>query len=406
MSGFHHYPSGYPSNHFFFYQPDLEKVLRDGLERYQSVTTIYDTNVTDVQQNEEGVTISSEGEEIAKASYLIACDGANSFTRNWLGIGLNDLGFEKKVLKVDALDTSGKNPTIDTVQKICGRKMPWVRMQGVGKHRRWELNFDKGLTKNEIENIDVTKNLLEELSIDTSHLEILHSVQYHFRSVLAKQWHQQNVFIAGDAAHTTPPYVGQGMGAGFRDIINLSWKIDGVLKNRLSKNIFRTYQRERYPHAKKDILKAIGIGWLFTTRLWYLLKVISKIPVLKSALLNIKLAKHKIGPGFFGSGKAARKLFPQIKMAEDQYSDRLFENQWVLVSMNNEQAEQLPTVAKQFHLKSIHFKETLENYPILKAWCRRQNAQYFIVRPDLYVFSSGNDPLKLGREYQQLVKKL
>ncbi|MEM8897427.1 MAG: FAD-dependent monooxygenase [Bacteroidota bacterium] len=406
VGGILDYPSGYASNHFFFYQPELEDILREGCKRYETVSTLYDVEISGLGQNEEGVEVFSKGQKIAQGRYMIACDGAGSFTRKWLGIGLDDLGFKKKVLKVDAIDTSGENPTIETVQKICSQKMPWVRMQGVGQHRRWELNFDKGLGKNEIEDAATAKQLLEELGVNTTRLDIQHIVQYQFRSVLAHIWHSGNIFIAGDAAHTTPPYIGQGMGAGFRDIINLSWKIDAVLREKFPKSIFNSYQTERYPHAKQDIQKAIIVGWLFTTRLWYLLKILSKVPILNKKIRHLKVSRGKIGRGFFGGGRAARKLFPQIRLSDTQYSDTLLGQQWTLVSICQEPSRRLSEFSEQYQLKYVQLDDRLPNFHILETWAKCQHAQYFIVRPDLYVFSSGNDPLTLCKDYQFLVNKL
>ncbi|MEM6347542.1 MAG: FAD-dependent monooxygenase [Bacteroidota bacterium] len=406
ISGFLDYPSGFVSNHFFFYQPELEHILRQGCERWETVFTQYDTEIHDLRQNEHGVQVISAGKTIAKGKYLVACDGARSFTRHWLGVGMKDLGFKKKVLKVDALDRSENNPCRHTVQKFCSHETPWVQMHGVGKHIRWELNYDKGLGKNEIEKLETTQRLLNERGIDTSQLSILHSVQYRFRSVLAKTWHRGNIFIAGDAAHATPPYIGQGMGAGFRDIINLGWKIDAVLRGKLPESLFTSYQTERYPHAKLDIQKAILVGRLFTTRLWYLLKFLSHIPILHKRLQKLKVSRGKIGKGFFGSGRAARKLFPQIRLKEKLYSDMLFENQWALVFIGKEPPQGLSTLCVQKQLKYIHFGESLQDYHHLKLWARRQHAQYFIVRPDLYVFSSGNDFQRLLQEYQSVKTKL
>ena len=409
-SGLLDYPSGYDSNHFFFYQPALEKILREGCERYESITTLYGTEIQALKEHSDGVSVISQGKTIAKASYLIASDGAGSFTRKWLNIQIEDLGFKKKVLKVDAFDTSEENPSIDKVQKFCSTQTPWVRMQGVGKHRRWELNFDKGLSRAQMEDTETAHQLLKGLGIDTAKLEIKHMVQYQFRSVLAKTWHQGNIFLAGDAAHTTPPYIGQGMGAGFRDIINLSWKIDAVLQGRSPRSLFDTYQAERYPHTKQDIQKAIAVGWLFTTRIWYILWLLARIPILKQKLQQIKVSRGKIGRGFFGGGRAARKLFPQIRLSEDLFSDMLLGNQWALVYIGTgneqEQEQELGKLAEGYQLKFISLDDTLAQYTILSKWAKRQKAQYLIIRPDLYVFSSGKDPVKLCREYQFLRGKL
>ena len=57
--------------------------------------------------------------------------------------------------------------------------------------------------------------------------------EYTFRAQLADRWRDRRVFLLGDAAHLTPPFIGQGLCAGVRDAMNLTWKIAGVLSGDL-----------------------------------------------------------------------------------------------------------------------------------------------------------------------------
>jgi 3-(3-hydroxy-phenyl)propionate hydroxylase len=72
------------------------------------------------------------------------------------------------------------------------------------------------------------------------------------------------VFLLGDAAHLTPPFIGQGMGAGMRDALNLAWKLAGVLGGTLPSSVLDTYQSERKPHATTMIRLAKLIGTAMT----------------------------------------------------------------------------------------------------------------------------------------------
>jgi len=66
------------------------------------------------------------------------------------------------------------------------------------------------------------------------------------------------VFLAGDAAHMTPQFIGQGMNAGVRDAFNLAWKLDAVLAGSASDALLDTYQSERLPHVRSMIRTAVG----------------------------------------------------------------------------------------------------------------------------------------------------
>ena len=83
---------------------------------------------------------------------------------------------------------------------------------------------------------------------------------YTFHACIAERWNEDNIFIAGDAAHQMPPFMGAGMGTGIRDVSNLAWKVDLFFNNKCSKDIFKTYQNERYLHAKWTVAQTKSIG--------------------------------------------------------------------------------------------------------------------------------------------------
>ena len=81
--------------------------------------------------------------------------------------------------------------------------------------------------------------------------------EYTFRAQIADRWRRGNVFLLGDAAHLTPPFIGQGMGAGLRDAMNLAWKLAGVLDGDLPPSVLDSYEQERKPHARQMIRLAL-----------------------------------------------------------------------------------------------------------------------------------------------------
>lgn len=385
------FAGGYEASNFLFIQPELEEILKKGVERYDNVDLLYETEVTDFQQKDSTIEVFFKDGKIADTSFMIACDGANSLVRNKLGIGQNNLKFQKSALKIDAYELGQNTEVFHTVQKISSTSKPYVRMQGVGNHRRWELNYNCGLTKEEIEKPENIKKLLEEVGVNVSNLKIVHAVYYHFKSLLAKEWQRGNVFLAGDAAHVTAPYVGQGMCSGFRDVMNLSWKLDAVLQNKMPSSILKTYQSERYPHTKMQIYKAIIIGCLFTTKWTYLLKTLSYIPFLNKFLLKITLPVDSCGKGIWGKGKASRYLFPQIRTKQNELSDNFYNNDWALVSVGKTLDVETIKLCNENKLKSIVLDDKTNNLSDLQKWAAKHKANYFIIRPDLYVYASGKN---------------
>ncbi|MFZ4427288.1 MAG: FAD-dependent monooxygenase [Saprospiraceae bacterium] len=395
--------SGYVANDFMFFQPELEEILKTGAARFRNVTLAYQTEVTELVQDDQCVTISANGGFRARATFLVACDGAKSMVRNALGIRQIHFGFEKGALKVDGLET-GEDSLVqsEAVQKICSHQKPWVRMKGRGAHRRWELNYAMTMPREEYEQPETVKKLLGEIGVDTRKLEILHAVWYRFRGVMSREWRKGRVFLAGDAAHATPPYIGQGMCAGFRDVLNLAWKLDAVRYGARCERLLDTYTSERLPQVRIHILVAIAIGHLFTSRLWYLLRGLAAVPGIKNLLLNIRLPLDPQGrKGVWGSGNAKRQLFPQFKLRSGGLSDLLLEKDWALVAVGTAFSPEDSQKAANIGLRTVAFDRDEQDIGALLAWAEKRKACFFIVRPDLYVFSSGRDAGKLIQAFEK-----
>jgi len=83
---------------------------------------------------------------------------------------------------------------------------------------------------------------------------------YRFQAHWAQRWRAGRVLIAGDAAHLMPPFAGQGMCAGLRDVYNLVWKLDLVLRGVATDHLLDSYGTERTPHVRHFIDVSIGLG--------------------------------------------------------------------------------------------------------------------------------------------------
>ena len=99
---------------------------------------------------------------------------------------------------------------------------------------------------------------------DLAGLEIIRTASYTFRARLASRFQAGRVFLLGDAAHLTPPFIGQGLAAGLRDADNLAWKLAYVLTGRAGEDLLASYDAERRPHARALVKKAVRVGWTMT----------------------------------------------------------------------------------------------------------------------------------------------
>ena len=91
-------------------------------------------------------------------------------------------------------------------------------------------------------------------------IPIVRRVVYAFHARIACEWRRGRVLLAGDAAHLSPPFAGQGMNSGIRDALNLGWKLAAVSRDELGPALLDSYEAERKPHAWELIEMAMAIG--------------------------------------------------------------------------------------------------------------------------------------------------
>jgi len=241
---------GFPEANMFD-QPDLERLLR------KKVTVADGVEVTDITQHRDHVRVNGE-----RADYVLGCDGANSFVRKAIGARMQDLGFAQRWLVVD-IDTDADLGQWDGVHQVCDTRRAATYMR-VGKSRyRWEFRLRDGETADDYRDLDRLRPLIAAWT-SVKELSLRRVAEYTFRAQIADKWRDNRVFLLGDAAHLTPPFIGQGLGAGLRDAMNLSWKLAAVLAGTLPEHVLGSYETERKPHARAMIRMAKLVGTAMT----------------------------------------------------------------------------------------------------------------------------------------------
>jgi len=253
---------GHPQANLFD-QPDLEALLREELARCPLVElrTGVDVLAVDVPPGRPP-RLHLRGGGVLDAAAVLGCDGAGSVVRQAVGGRWQDLGFEEPWLVIDARCPTPLQ-TWDGVQQVCDphRAATYLR---VGKDRyRWEFALRPGESADALAAPEVLRGLLLPWT-GGAEVEVLRSAVYVFRARLAGRWRAGRVFLLGDAAHLTPPFVGQGLGAGLRDAANLSWKLARVLQGAAPEALLDSYQGERRPHVRSQIRLARTAGWAMT----------------------------------------------------------------------------------------------------------------------------------------------
>src|SRR6201984_2706391 len=258
--------NGYPQMNMFD-QPELEAIMRTNLKRYPHVVLRGDVQVTSVTQTTPGkVRVSfldrvRGGEQSVTAAYVLGCDGANSIVRAEIGSHMYGLPFQQSWLVID-VDTDVELNQWEGCHQLCSLERAGTYMR-VGETRyRWEFRLLDGETAADYQNIADIEPLIKPWLGETpaEQLRLVRVTAYTFRAQVASSWRDRNVFVLGDAAHLTPPFVGQGMAAGLRDALNLTWKVAGVLGNSLAESVLDSYEQERKAHATAMIMMAVSVG--------------------------------------------------------------------------------------------------------------------------------------------------
>ncbi|OQR64539.1 3-(3-hydroxyphenyl)propionate hydroxylase [Streptomyces maremycinicus] len=251
---------GYPQTSMFD-QPELERVLRDALARRPECELRGGAEVTGVGPDTAGpvrVTYRDEdGEHELWGEAVLGCDGANSLTREAIGGVWEDLRFEERWTVVDA-ETTGPVRCWEGVDQVCDPERPGTFMRVNETRYRWEFRLR--------EEQETLRELIAPWlppSYDGD-FEVVRETRYTFRARLADRWRRGRVFLLGDAAHLTPPFVGQGLCSGLRDAHNLTWKLARVLEQGGDERLLDTYESERKPHARQVIGLAVAMGWAMT----------------------------------------------------------------------------------------------------------------------------------------------
>jgi len=261
---------GYPQANMFD-QPELEALLRANLARYPSATLRGGLEVTALTQDGDepvrvDVTDRVHGTSLTLlAEYVLGCDGANSLARTAIDAHMTDLGFEQRWLVVD-VDTACDLAQWEGAHQVCDSRRAGTYMRVGDTRYRWEFRLAPTETPDDYRAITRLHPLIAPWtkSVPLDQLHLVRVAEYTFRAQLADRWRDRRIFLLGDAAHLTPPFIGQGMGAGLRDAANLAWKLAAVLSSDLPEHLLDTYEAERKPHTRAMIRMAKLVGTVMT----------------------------------------------------------------------------------------------------------------------------------------------
>ncbi|ROO86816.1 3-(3-hydroxy-phenyl)propionate hydroxylase [Actinocorallia herbida] len=328
---------GWPESNLFD-QPDLELLLRAELAGHPEARLLTGVEVEKIEPGDAArpavaVLRDVDGGAVrtVEAQAVLGCDGANSLVRATIGAEMRDLRFTEQWLVID-VRCAHRLGEYDGVDQICDPRRAATFMRIGAERYRWEFRMRDGETPEELTRPESLTRLLAPWTGDLpfAELEVIRSASYTFKARVADRWRAGRLFLLGDAAHLTPPFIGQGMCAGLRDAANLSWKLAAAGADPVAGDgLLDTYQSERAPHVTTVVKTAVSIGramtggqdkTAFVRRA--LLGVLTRIAAVRHAMT--KSVSPPLGRGpLVAGGRLAGTFLPQPSLTVDGAAHRL-----------------------------------------------------------------------------------
>ena len=256
------------ASNYYFHQPELEAVLRSAAGRFPNVEVRLRHEVSAIEENHAGAVLRVMETDTGRTSeveagYVVGCDGARSLVRRLMGSPMTDLGLRQAWLVFDVMLKHKVDLPEYTVQH-CDPARPMTACYVTAQRRRWEIMLLPGEDPAVIAKPENVWPLVSRW-ITPADADLERAAVYTFHSVIAEGWRRGRLLLAGDSAHQTPPFLGQGMCAGIRDVANLAWKLVLVTRGLARDSLLDSYESERKPHVHAFIDLAVRLGDIIQT---------------------------------------------------------------------------------------------------------------------------------------------
>ncbi len=395
---------GHPAIGTYFHQPSLERFLRaDFLTHETRVEAFFNHEVIELEESTNGVCLIandlSSNETIRfNGRYLVGADGGNSLTRRHIGSERVDLNYSRQWVVMDMIvhDPAVWNAIREGAEFKCDANAAVVFVKGHHGHIR--LDCEKSEEKAQSFGETEARHLANQY-FDAESAEFIRIAPYHFYAGMPKKWRAGRLLIAGDAAHQTSPFAGQGLNMGLRDAANLAFKFDLIFKGNADDGLLDSYALERWQNCKSIILAATANGRV--------LSVSSKWAIAKRSLrfllarilqfigVNI-VSKGTSYPGYrqglIGTSAWAGERLPQPFVHIDGQNillDAAIGNGFCLLLRNIETSPDIDAFKQRLNGRVLVVgKDFKESGTVLSSFMGKAHA--LLARPDRYVFDGGD----------------
>ena len=366
--------------------------------------------------------VSPENRQALRAKYVVGTDGANSFIRQALDIDSVDMGFFYDWLILDVIPNQKFDISPQQMQ-LCDPNRPITIVPGGPGRRRWECMLLPGESSQELMDPESAWKILERFGLNSKNATLERNAIYRFQARWAKKWRKGRCLIAGDAAHLTPPFLGEGMCAGLRDALAIAWRLDLILSGQASDDLLNSYSDERKEHVRQYIEFAVHLGHIIciTDPLKAAerdRKMLADRGNLSEKLIsadNVQLGKGVWIEGSSSAGMLSIQGIVEVHGKKGRF-DEVIGRGWLVIAYSKDPKKALTDEQKAIFSSMkgsmVILGEVNTNCDAVDVngtytkWFRDNKVFYVIQRPDFYVAAMASSDEELCYQFDTLIGKL
>jgi 3-(3-hydroxy-phenyl)propionate hydroxylase len=381
-----------------WHQPEIDHIVRDHVGAMPGVAVYLEHIVEQVTQSDDAarLTVVDRGTGATvtcEAKYVIGCDGGRSAIRAAIGGEFESLGPSEPWIVVDLTLNRDDIELPERPHHICDPRRPVTFIVNKDNRRRWEFMVLPGEDPDEMARPETVWKLLRPW-LAPGDAEIYRCVAYTFHALLADRWRNDRLLIAGDAAHLMPPFFGQGLCSGLRDVRNLSWKLDAVLAGRAPDSLLDTYGSERAAHVRTFIEISVDMGAIIQT-LDPEVAARRDAQMLAGDTEILRLPVPRLGPGLLPASAEAPlgTLFPQPVLEDGRLLDVVSGERFTILGLP-ELIGSLDDAAREAFARD-DVAVIADASPETRAALEDVDATGVLIRPDRYLLATARSAVDL-----------